>query len=71
MTVGSVDVNERGNQESSLYQSLAVFFTLFMQNSGQDGILHDLHTTVRHGSEITAQYEVAISALGRRGVDIK
>ena len=37
----------------------------------QDGILHDLHTTVRHGSEITAQYEVAISALGRRSVDIK
>jgi hypothetical protein len=34
MTVGSVDVNERGNQESSLYQALAVFFTLFMQNSG-------------------------------------
>ena len=37
----------------------------------QDGILHDLHTTVRHGSEITAQYEVAISTLGRRGADTK
>ena len=30
----------------------------------QDGILHDLKTTVRHRDEITTQYAAAISALG-------
>ena len=35
----------------------------------QDGILHDLNTTVRHGSEIIAQYEVAIAALGRHSAN--
>ena len=32
----------------------------------EDGILHDLKTTVRHTGEITTQYESAIAALGRR-----
>ena len=29
-----IEVNEWGDQEYSLYQALAVFLTLFMQNSG-------------------------------------
>lgn len=32
----------------------------------QDGILHDLKTSIRHHSEIAAQYESATAALGRR-----
>ena len=34
----------------------------------QDGLLHDLKTTVQHRSEITERYESAIAALGQRRV---
>lgn len=33
----------------------------------QDGLLHDLQTTVRHSGETTTQYEAALAQLGRYG----
>jgi carbonic anhydrase len=32
----------------------------------EDGILHDLHTTIDSRSQISGQYEAAIAALGSR-----
>jgi carbonic anhydrase len=32
----------------------------------EDGILHDLNTTIRHRSETSARYESAVAVLGRR-----
>jgi carbonic anhydrase len=44
-------------------QPLAVYGFIY---GIQDGLLHDLQTTVRNSSETTVQYEAALTQLGRQ-----